>query len=157
MSDFRSAVREAWEAALDDDRAVSIPVITDDFIEANGLLVREYSDVLIRRALIKEFTALARGAADATGQMTLFGFPSVIAIPATDRDTEYDYMRTAKATFADLEAGESVWVANVVAAQAKLDAYRGALERVRPSMEGTDRTLADVLADLDDEPLDPAA
>lgn len=153
MSDFRAAVREAWEAALDDDRSVSIPVVADDFIEANEMLVREYSDVLIRRALIKEFTALARGAADSTGQMTLFGFPSVIAIPASDRDDEYDYMRTAKATFADLEAGESVRVANVVAAQAKLDSYRGALERVRPAMEGSERTLADVLADFASEDL----
>lgn len=149
MSDFRTAVREAWDTALDDDRVVSIPALTDDFISANALLVREHSDVLIRRAVIKEFTALARGAADATGQLSLFGFPSVIAIPAGDRSDEYDYMRTTNATFADLEAGEAVRVANVEAAQARLDAYRGALEKVRPSMEGTGLTLADVL--LDDE------
>lgn len=146
MSDLRDAIRETWDRALDEDRVVSIPTLSSDFIAMNRDLVNAQADVLIRRAVIRAFTALARADADASGQLSLFGFPSVIAVPAQDRDDEYDYMRTAKATFADLEAGESIRVANVVAAQAKLDAYRGALERVRSEMEGTSRTLADVLA-----------
>jgi len=153
--DLKAVVRETWERALDKDRTVSVTVVVDQVIKEHGDLVEEEASYLIRRALIRWVKTLARTEAGESSDLTLFGFPTVIAIPTepdpeADPDDEpgdeYVYMRTAKAVWSEIESGEVIRVTNVRRAQDKLDQYRGAKEHVRPLMEGTGKTLAEALA-----------
>ena len=70
---------------------------------------------------------------DANLQLSLpgFDFPAVIAVRD---DKRVYYVLSANATLSELEAGELERIENVDAAQAKLDAYRSSLDRVRPTM-----------------------
>lgn len=151
-SELREAIRETWDRALDDGRVVAIGTVADEVIESNPELVEAEAKALIRRSIVRWIKDLARSEAEATGSLTLFGFPRVIAVPANgyaSEDDDYVYMRSLKATWPDIEAGEQLRIDNVRRAQARLDQYRGAKEEVRPLMEGTDRTLADALRDRD--------
>lgn len=144
MLDLRSAVRETWERALDDDRTVSVPAVVDRVIDAYPDLYASEMERLGRAALLRWVKDLARSESDADGQLTLFGLPSVIAVPVDDEDGDgYVYLRTTKATWDDVTAGRFLRVENVRRAQARLDSYDGAIAVLRPIMEGTDLTVAD--------------
>lgn len=147
--DLRTTVREAWEAALDAERIVRVPAFIDTFIEEHEDDVESEGARLIRQALIRWVKDIARGEAEGAEQLSLFGFPGTIAIPtdAEDDEGEYAYIRSTKATFGELDSGKAVRVSNVQRAQARLDVYVIALERVRPLMEGTSKTLAEALAE----------
>lgn len=149
-TDLRSAVAETWDRALDAERSVSVPAVVARVMSDYPALVAVESQRLAREAITRWVKGLARTESESGSQLTLAGFPAVIAVPTgPDEDEEgdpgYRYMRTTKATWADLDAGRGVRVANVTRAQARLDAYDTGLERVRPFMEGTDRTLAEAL------------
>lgn len=149
-SELREAVRAAWDEALDEGHVVVVGAVADRVIAEHADLVQQEADALIRRSLVRWVKDLARSEAEAAGDLTLFGFPAVIAVPANgyaSEDDEYVYMRSVNATWHDIEAGEQLRIDNVRRAQARLDQYRGAKEEVRPLMEGTDRTLADALRD----------
>jgi hypothetical protein len=59
--------------------------------------------------------------------------PTAIAVPKDEGG--FYYVRTDKATWAQLVAGERTRAANVERALAKLDAYRESMEYLRPAME----------------------
>ena len=70
--------------------------------------------------------------------------PYCIAVPRGDA---FVYVHTEKATWDDLVAGEQVRADNVARAQKKLDAYRKALDTLRPLMENQPTiTVAGALA-----------
>lgn len=150
-TDLRSAVAEAWDRALSDERTVSVPSVVARVMDDYPELVATEQVRLAREAITRWVKALARNESETGSQLTLAGFPAVIAVPTgpdedEEGDVEYRYMRTTKAVWPELAAGRAVRVANVSRAQARLDAYEAALEEVRPIMEGTDRTLAEALA-----------
>lgn len=144
MTDLRSAVRETWERALEAQRVVEAPVVARQVMADYPDLVANESDRLVFTAILKEIKQIARDEAEQSSQLSLFGFPSVIAIPVPDDG--FHYMQAAKAQWVDLTAGAQIRADNVRRAQAKLDTYNGALDRVRPVMEGTERTLAEAVA-----------
>lgn len=147
MSDLRTAVRETWEKALDDDRVVEPAAVAQRVITDYPDLVADEREKLVFAAILREIKQIARQETEDSAQLSLFGFPSVIAIPVPDDG--YTYMRSVKATWDELMAGAVIREDNVRRAQQKLDTYRGALERVRPAMEGSSRTLAEAIASLD--------
>jgi hypothetical protein len=61
------------------------------------------------------------------------GLPSVIAVPT---DEGFAYVRTDKAVWSQLQAGRSLRNDNVKRAQAKLDEYDRAMEKLAPIMAG---------------------
>lgn len=146
MSDLHEAVRQTWERALDADHAVSPPDVARKVIEDFPALVKAEEERLIFAAIVREIKAIARLETEQSSQLSLFGFPSVIAIPQSDEDEgDFAYMRTTKAVWGELEAGATVRETNVRRAQEKLDTYRAALEHVRPRMQGTGLTFAEFL------------
>lgn len=77
------------------------------------------------------------------------GLPSAIAVQTPDGTY---YVRADKATWPELLAGEDVRVANVTAAQAKLDAYRETLEQLAPFMrDDATVTVADAAAKMSED------
>jgi hypothetical protein len=147
--DLRTAVRQTWERALDEQETVIVRDVVarvrDDFPD----VVESEGERLIDTAIAREVKSIARTEAEQGAQLTLFGFPSVIAIPIPDDG--YEYMQAVKARWEQLAAGGQIREDNVRRAQLRLDAYNGALDHVRPVMEGTERTLSDALALLSDE------
>lgn len=71
---------------------------------------------------------------DGGEQLTIpgLGFPTAIGVVTPDGNY---WVRTDKATWPEIEAGERQRMANVDAAVAKLDSYREGKELVRPYME----------------------
>lgn len=68
--------------------------------------------------------------------------PTAIAVPTADGD--YEYVRTDKATWAQLVAGRSLRELNVERAQAKLRRYDRSLGELQPFMaDYPDRTVAE--------------
>ena len=144
MFNLRTVLQEEWEKALDANKSVSPPEVVDRVIESYPALVREEQERLCREAMLRWVKVLARAESDESGQLQLFGFPTVIAIPNGAPD-DYRYMRATKATYPDLEAGLAVRDENVQRAQAKRATYMAALEKVRPMMQGTGKTLAELM------------
>lgn len=99
------------------------------------------SERLIRNAGIRIAKEVMRNLSsdDQDGQQRLPGvdLPSAIAVPIADG---YVYVRSDKATLAQLDAGRTVRVGNVEAAAAALDRYDRAIERLRPHFAGTAAT-----------------
>ena len=148
MNDLRTAVSEAWSRALDDERTVAIPDVADRIMEDYPDVVSQESERLVRSSIVRMLKDNANRETEESSQLSLFGFPSVIAVPVTDDG--YVYMQSMKATWADLSSGAQIRETNVRRAQARLDQYNGALEHVRPIMEGTDVTLAEAVEQLGD-------
>ena len=95
---------------------------------------------------------LMRDLTDDDGQQTL-GFtdlelPSAIAVQHPDGTY---YVRSDKANWDELMAGRALRESNVVAAQAKLDAYDESCDLLRPYMDGTGRTVADAVRQMRDD------
>jgi hypothetical protein len=147
-TDLHVAIRETWARALEEERVVEVPAVAHRVIRDFPELVAPEQDRLIFLSIQREIKQIARQEAEDSSQLTLFGFPSVIAIPVPDDG--YHYMQSTKAIWDDLTAGAQVREVNVRRAQQKLDTYNGALAHVRPLMEGTDLTLAQALERLQD-------
>lgn len=145
-TEYRTALRETWEQVLDEQREVDLPTVANRFITTNAGLVEREQSRSFYAMVLRDLKELARAETENASQLTLFGFPSVIAVPVPDDG--YHYMQATKATFNELLAGGEVRDVNVRRAQEKRDAYYGAVERVRPIMEGTGKTLADALREL---------
>lgn len=146
MSDvtLRSLVAEEWDAAIVAEERVHLLDIADRIMDKHPDTVREHGEELARRALVNQLRELARRDADNGEQLSLGGFPRVIAVP-NDAPGRYAYVSAHKATWVDLEAGMEIRLRNVEKAQTKADLYREALRSVRPFMEGTNKTLAEAL------------
>lgn len=144
MFNLRAVLQSEWEKALDTNKSVSPPEVVDRVIASYPELIREEQERLIREAMLRWVKSLAKDDADGSGQLQLFGFPRVIAVP-NGTPEDYRYMRATKATYDDLEAGLQVRDENVERAVAKRDTYMAALEKVRPLLQGTGRTLADLM------------
>lgn len=143
-TDLRSATRATWQRALDDNERVEVSDVANRVIADYPELVVAERDRLVYAAILRDIKQLAREEAENASQLSLFGFPAVIAIPVPDDG--YQYMQAGKAHWDDLVAGLTVREANVSRAQAKVDTYREALDRAQPVMENTDRTLAEAVA-----------
>ncbi len=146
-TELRDAIRTTWETTLDAEREVDVPTVADRIIAEHGLMVAEEAQGLIRAAIIREIKDIARVETEQSRQLTLFGFPSVIALPVPDDG--FHYIRATKAVWDELVSGAKVRADNVQRAQERLDIYMAALEKVRPVMEGTTRTLAQAVKKLE--------
>ena len=142
MSCLKDIVKTEWDTALDTGKEVRLPVLADAIIENHVDALEEEKNRLFRNAVMDILRGIAKGTADDSGQLELFGFPTVIAIPDGD---DYVYLRATNATFGKLQAGCEIRRKNVVRAQSKLDGYLLALRRVKPLMEGTEKTLMEAV------------
>ena len=79
--ELRTAVRDTWERALDEERTVSVPAVVDRVIATHRALYGREMERLGRSALLRWVKDLARTESDADGQLSLFGLPAVIALP----------------------------------------------------------------------------
>lgn len=113
----------------------------DAFAEAQQQMVLAAARAIVAK-LMRDLTD------DDADQLALPGLalPSAIAIPAPDGTY---YVRSDKATWDELVAGREVRVANVSAAQTKLDAYDESVETLRPFMENDPTiTVADAVRSM---------
>lgn len=140
-------VRHEWERAIEEQDTVVVRDVVERVRTRYPDLVDTESDRLVDAAIAREIKAIARGEAEHGAQLSLFGFPSVIAIPIPEDG--YEYMATAKARWEQLVSGGDIRQQNVLRAQQRLDQYNSALDYVRPVMQGTDKTLDAALAELD--------
>ncbi len=142
LSTLREAIREAWDNALDSGKVV-ISDLADAVIQDNADLVDDLSRSLARSQVMKLIRELARAESENEGgQLSLLGFPVVLAVPAAD---DYIYMRATQANWQNLIDARTVRAENVARAQRKLDIYDEALDKVRPILEGTQLTLSDAI------------
>lgn len=140
-------VRECAEALLDSGSGRPSPEhITDEVFARYETEVeeelthrgREY----VRRIVRDVVKRMGLEEADES-QMSFFGLPSVINVVTGDGSY---VVRAERAVWGEVSAGQQQRVDNVVAAQARLDAYRGAMSELRPFMEDKPRvTVAEAL------------
>jgi hypothetical protein len=143
MSSLREIVVYEWGKAIESGLEVRLPELADHIIKANRTAVELEYPRLALSAVLKLVRDVARSTTDESGQLELFGFPSVIAVPKNDGD--FVYIKSTNATFEKLEAGRLIRVLNVDRAQTQLDQYTDALEKVRPLMAGTDKILLEAI------------
>ena len=149
MNDLRTAVSEAWSRALDDERTVAIPDVADRIMEDYPDVVSQESERLVRSSIVRMLKDNANRETEESSQLSLFGFPSVIAVPVVG--SGFVYMQSMKATLRDLTSGAEVRELNNRRTQVRLDQYNGALDLVRPIMEGNpEMTLAEAIVSLGD-------
>ena len=140
MKELKEAVRDAWNDAIDTNAEIVLPELAGAIIDKNRESLVEWSRQLAFRSILDMLKSMAKTTVDDSGQMELFGFPAVIAIP-TSENQDYVYLKSTAARFEQLKAGCFVRENNVQKAQAALDLYHRALELVEPIMDGTDMTL----------------
>lgn len=99
----------------------------ESFLEAQQQMVLAAAKTIVAK-LMRDLTD------DEDEQLALPGIALPSAIAVQDPDGTY-YVRSDKATWAELLAGREVRATNVSAAQAKLDAYDESVETLRPFME----------------------
>lgn len=144
---IHAVLRECATDLLDTEPNVTVNSVVscayrrhgDAFVEAQQALVRQAATTIVRN-LMRDLTS-----DDESPQLSLPGLdlPSAIAVQT---DTGTYYVRSDKATWSELEAGEDVRAGNVAAAQSKLDTYRESMELLRPFMEGNPSvTVADAV------------
>lgn len=148
MSSLRSVLSECAAHELSKGRP-NVEDIIDCAYRNHRDLFEQESLRLVRsacRSIVKELMRAA-GDDDSGEQLELPGvrLPAAIAI-RNDDGTVY-YVRSDRATWPELLAGERERQLNVVAAGEKLKQYRDALARLRPLMaDHPDRTVAEALA-----------
>lgn len=153
MTDITATVREVLQEALAAGDRVVLSELADRVFETRADVMQTHADYLCRSAILKILKRLAHEQTeDEDSQLSLFGFPSVIAVPldSEKKGDGYYYKATPKATLKELEAGRNLRVENILRAQAKLDRYDEALDSVRPMLAGTEKTLSQVLTELRD-------
>lgn len=151
MTDINATVREVWQEAVAAGDRVVLSELADRVFETRADIMQMHADSLCRSAILKILKRLAHEQTeDEDSQLSLFGFPSVIAVPldSEKKGDGYYYIATPKANLKELEAGRNLRVENILRAQAKLDRYDEALESVRPMLAGTEKTLSQVLTEL---------
>lgn len=133
----RSVLRECAMDLLETEAKVSAEHVVrcaynrhgDVFADATEKMVLDYARKLaadIMRAFTED--------EDDNGQLTIPGLGLPSAIGVVTPDGTY-FVSTHKATLNELRAGRQQRVANVNAAQAKLDRYDEGLDRLTPYME----------------------
>lgn len=140
---LRQIVETTWNAALDDHDDVDVAVVARRVVDENSDLVEQIADEAALALIVRFIKDLARAETEQGSQLSLFGFPAVIAVPIPDDG--YLYKRTTKARWPELVAGRGVRETNVRRAQERLDQYDDGLEQVRSLMEGSERTFAEAL------------
>jgi len=136
MTSLQAIVRESVDAVFVSQGRLLTEDVSQYALTHYGDDLAEESDRLVRQALrnlIKK--ALAESNDEDTFQLSLPGLrlPASIAVPSGEG---FYYVRTDLATWEELEAGYSVRVANVAAADEKRRQYLEAKDYLRPLMEG---------------------
>jgi len=142
MSKLKDIVAQEWADAIEQSKEVLLPELAKGIISRHEDAIKEDTRRMVFNAVVKELKSIAKNTTDESGQMELFGFPSVIAIP---HDNGFVYLRATAATYEKLVAGCTIRQQNVDRAQTKLDTFKAALAKVEPLMSGTDKTLQDVI------------
>lgn len=129
-------VRECAEALLDSGNGRPSPEhITEEVFARYSTEVEEelahQGRQHVRRIVRDVVKRMGLEDADES-QMSFFGLPSIINVVSGDGSY---VVRAERAVWDEVSAGQQQRIDNVAAAQAKLDAYRGAMAELRPYME----------------------
>lgn len=131
----RSVLRECAAELLETEDRVSAEHVVRCAYTRHGEVFADATDKMVRDLARRMAADIMRGFTEDDGsQLTIpgLGFPTAIAVVTPDGNY---WVRTDKATWNQLCAGEQQRVDNVDAAVAKLDSYREGKETVRPYME----------------------
>lgn len=141
----RAVLRECATDLLDTEPHVTVAQVVGCAYRRHGDVFVAASQQMVEAAARDIVSKLMRDLTDddAPSQLSLPGLELPSAIAVQHPDGTY-YVRSDKATWTELLAGRAIREANVSAAQAKLDIYDESLDVLRPHMEGTDLTVADV-------------
>jgi hypothetical protein len=142
---LKTILRDAAVSLLESrDRVEARDVVQKARMSNADVFEREQQRLLmdaagrIAKAIMKELSEN-----DEPPLLSLLGLavPTAIAVPKEEGG--FYYVRTDKATWVQMVAGERTRAANVERALAKLDAYRESMEYLRPAMERhPERTVA---------------
>jgi hypothetical protein len=145
---LKSILRDAAVSLLDSrDRVEAKDVVQRARMRHGHIFEREQERLLMEAAgriakqIMKELSEN-----DEPPLIDLFGLavPTAIAVPKEEGG--FYYVRTDKATWSQLVAGEQTRAANVERALAKLDGYRESMAYLRPAMEHhPSRTVAEAM------------
>lgn len=129
---------------------VTVSTIVERFMFAYPEIIEEEKQSLILRQLNNEVRSIFSSGSYAPATQLFFEGMELPAFIAVRHDkSETTYIRTNRATLADLEAGEAERTENVANAQGALEVYRLSVDRVRPIMAGNPNlTVDDALAIL---------
>jgi hypothetical protein len=132
----RSVLRECALDLLETESKVSAEHVVKCAYARHGEMFAEETEKMVLDHARKVAADIMRSFSDDDGgeQLTIpgLGFPTAIGVVTPDGNY---WVRTDKATWPEIEAGERQRMANVDAAVAKLDSYREGKELVRPYME----------------------
>jgi hypothetical protein len=147
-----SVLRECAVDLLETEPHVTVEQVVGCAYRRHGDAFADAQQQMVLAAARTIVAKLMRDLTDDEGddQLSLpgLGLPSAIAVQ--DPDGTY-YVRSDKATWSELLAGREVRLANVTAAQAKLDAYDESVETLRPFMEHDPlATVADAVRSMRD-------
>lgn len=144
MSRLAEIVRDAVDRKLAEGRTTAGDIAMFAQRE-HAEEISDESERLVRNALHSQIKReLSRRAEDDDGQDALpgLGLPSAIYVPSASDDY---YVARDAATFEELVAGREVRVDNIRHANQRLAQYDDALDRLRPYMEGTTRSVAEAV------------
>lgn len=147
-----AVLRECAADLLNTEPNVTVDQVVGCAYRRHGDAFNEAQQAMVLAAAKTIVAKLMRDLTDDDGQQTL-GFtdlelPSAIAVQHPDGTY---YVRSDKANWDELMAGRALRESNVVAAQAKLDAYDESCDLLRPYMDGTGRTVADAVRQMRDD------
>lgn len=142
-----AAIRDCITSALEAERVIEPEALVEAVMAGNPDLIRAESERLIVDSIRKRVRRALKDMSedDDSGQLSFPGLslPAVITIPA-ENASGFVCLRTDKATFAEIEAGELVrsrpppsssTPRNVDRARRRLRTYRAAVKVLRPIME----------------------
>lgn len=140
----RGVLRECATDLLETEPHVTVDQVVGCAYRRHGEVFTAATQAMVLAAAREIVAKVMRDLSedDSPDQLSLPGLDLPSAIAVQHPDGTY-YVRSDKATWEELMAGRQVRVANVSAAQAKLDAYDESCEVLRPHMEGTARSVAD--------------
>jgi hypothetical protein len=146
MSELKKIAAKAFDDAIETDDRVVLPELAQQIIDENPGEVESEMRELVYTSVLKYLKEIANRSADDNGQMELFGFPKVIAIPCDDEG--YYYQKAGALKYQQLLSGCKIREENVSRAMSKLNTYREALARVESIMVADDITLAQAVKKL---------
>jgi hypothetical protein len=132
-NEFSAAVNEAIEAALDAGHAVAADVASE-IVSAHKRLYVQEGRRLAWQALLREIKERLRALEVDQAQTALPGFEFPGAIAVRNEAGDIYYVRSDKAVWQEILAGKAERIQNIVAAQAKYDAYERMVVFLEPLM-----------------------
>lgn len=142
-----------WENLLKELIGEQLGQRNGDVASICAMYLDRYPEVLesaktdvFMQALRRKCKSIMDKLSDDDKQLDLFGIdlPSVIAIKSSG--TDFYYVRSDLATWAELISGRRIREENISAATAKLKSYDETLDRLRPYMSSSlTMTVADVI------------